>query len=60
MPDHLGEDMRKTKNEEVKEEKDIKGKSFCSSCSPDSRHTLNFLLGLQLSTKETSKFLKPM
>jgi hypothetical protein len=30
MPDHLGEDMRKTKNEEVKEEKDIKGKSFVS------------------------------
>lgn len=28
MPDHLGEDMRKTKNEEVKEEKDIKGKFF--------------------------------
>jgi hypothetical protein len=30
MPDHLGEDMRKTKNEEVKEEKDIKGMSFVS------------------------------
>lgn len=30
MPDHLGEDMRKTKNEEVKEEKDIKGKSLGS------------------------------
>lgn len=29
MPDHLGEDMRKTKTEEVKEEKDIKGKFFC-------------------------------
>lgn len=28
MPDHLGEDMRKVKNEEEKEEKEIKCK-FC-------------------------------
>lgn len=26
MPDHLGEDMRKTKHEEPEKEKDIKGK----------------------------------
>jgi len=26
MPDYLGDDMRKTKTEENKEEKDIKGK----------------------------------
>ncbi len=25
MPDHLGDDMRKTKTEEIKEEKEFKG-----------------------------------
>ena len=31
MPDYLGDDMRKTKIEENKEEKDIKGKIWLRS-----------------------------
>jgi hypothetical protein len=31
MPDHLGDDMRKTKNDDNKEEKDIKGKIWLRS-----------------------------
>lgn len=42
MPDHLGDDMRKTKVEENKEEKEIKG-MFFNSFYPES-FFLNFLL----------------
>lgn len=34
MPDHLGEDMRKVKNEEEKEEKEIK----CELTAPSIRN----------------------
>lgn len=33
MPDHLGDDMRKVKDKEEKEEEEIKGRNFIGNCN---------------------------
>lgn len=43
MPDHLGDDMRKIKNDD-KEEPDIKGKMFCLVFAIPLMMTFNFCL----------------
>lgn len=58
MPDHLGEDMRKVKNEEEKEEKEIKCELHLSDSSCHLIHFIilfskNYSLNLQHWMKAT-------
>lgn len=50
MPDHLGDDMRKVKSEEEKEEKEIKRKAFEHS-------TPFFVHAISLLKMQTSMFV---
>ena len=56
MPDHLGDDMRKTKNEDVKEEKDIKG--WCADSVVLSLSDYLFLLCITALDERDIEILK--